>query len=235
MFSYASKRITRGRGLTVALFLSVVLAATLFSGILQGADAVSGSALDNMLKNTKFDIMTTNIYEKNTTKVNIFNIDSYFKTLDGVDGVDHFVRHSIELNSTTINGTIPVTLISLPPSGEIAEGVTAPNGFEDGKIYIDLGSMNATKFTTGQTIDVGMLTYTPTSCVGRFQAAILPSGGGLTDNYGRPDLVYVRLEHRRGLLLQPVGHTRLRGIQQLGRQTPVQHRDSHREHLQGDY
>jgi ABC-type antimicrobial peptide transport system permease subunit len=174
MFSYASKRITRGRGLTVALFLSVVLAATLFSGILQGADAVSGSALDNMLKNTKFDIMDTNIYEKNTTKVNIFNIDSYFKTLDGVDGVDHFVRHSIELNSTTINGTIPVTLISLPPSGEIAKGVTAPNGFEDGKIYIDLGSMNATKFTTGQTIDIGMLTYTPTSVLAGFKRLYFP-------------------------------------------------------------
>jgi FtsX-like permease family len=174
MFSYASKRITRGRGLTVALFLSVVLAATLFSGILQGADAVSGSALDNMLKNTKFDIMDTNIYEKNTTKVNIFNINSYFKTLDGVDGVDHFVRHSIELNSTTINGTIPVTLISLPPSGEIAKGVTAPSGFEDGKIYIDLGSMNATKFTTGQIIDIGMLTYTPTSALANFKRLYFP-------------------------------------------------------------
>ena len=174
MFSYASKRITRGRGLTVALFLSVVLAATLFSGILQGADAVSGSALDNMLKNTKFDIMDTNIYEKNTTKVNIFNIDSYFKTLDGVNGVDHFVRQSIELNSTTINGTIPVTLISLPPSGEIANGVNVPSGLEDGKVYIDLGSMNATKFTTGQIIDIGMLTYTPTMNLAGFKRLYFP-------------------------------------------------------------
>ena len=71
MFSYASKRITRGRGLSLALFLSVVLAATLFSGILQGADAVGGSALDNMLTNTKYDIIATNTYEKNTTAVNI--------------------------------------------------------------------------------------------------------------------------------------------------------------------
>ena len=174
MFSYASKRITRGRGLTVALFLSVVLAATLFSGILQGADAVSGSALDNMLKNTKFDIISTNIYEKNTTKVNIFNIDAYFKTLNGVDGVDHFVREAIELNSTTINGTIPVTLISLPPSGEIAKGVSAPNGLEDGKVYIDLGSMNATKFMTGQTIDLGLLTYTPTGSLAGFKRLYFP-------------------------------------------------------------
>ncbi len=174
MFSYASKRITRGRGLTIALFLSVVLAATLFSGILQGADAVSGSALDNMLKNTKFDIISTNTMEKNTTKVNIFNIDSYFKTLKGVDGVDHFIRESIELNSTTINGTIPITLISLPPSGEIAKGVSAPNGLEDGKVYIDLGSMNATKFTTGQTIDLGLLTYTPTQNLAGFKKIYFP-------------------------------------------------------------
>jgi ABC-type lipoprotein release transport system permease subunit len=174
MFSYASKRITRGRGLTLALFLSVVLAATLFSGILQGADAVGGSALDNMLKNTKFDLISTNIYEKNTTKVNIYNIDGYFKTLSGVDDVDHFIREAVELNSTTVNGTISVTLIALPTNGTIAKGVSAPNGLVDGKIYIDLGSVNATKFTTGSTIDLGLLTYNPLSAIAGFKKLYFP-------------------------------------------------------------
>ena len=75
MFSYASKRIIRGRGLSLALFLSVVLAATLFSGILQGADAVGGSALDNMLDKSDWDVIDTNIYSKNTTETHIYDID----------------------------------------------------------------------------------------------------------------------------------------------------------------
>ena len=174
MFSYASKRITRGRGLSLALFLSVVLAATLFSGILQGADAVGGSALDNMLTKTKFDVITTNIYEKNTTAVNIYNINSYFKTLKGVDEVDHFIRQSIELNSTTVKGTVAVTIISLPPTGELASGINAPRGLEDGKVYIDIGSVNATLFTTGQTVDLGLLTYTPAAAIANFKRLYFP-------------------------------------------------------------
>jgi ABC-type antimicrobial peptide transport system permease subunit len=174
MFSYASKRITRGKGLSLALFLSVVLAATLFSGILQGADAVGGSALDNMLKNTKFDVISTNVYEKNTTKVNIYNIDGYFKALKGIDGVDHFIRQSIELNSTTVNGTVSVIIIALPPSGEISKGINAPNGLEDGKLYIDVGSMNATLFKPGETIGLGLLTYTPLSSIANFKRLYFP-------------------------------------------------------------
>ncbi len=174
MFSYAAKRMTRGRGLSLALFLSVVLAATLFSGILQGADAVSGSALDNMLDNTKFDVIDTNIYEKNTTAVNIYNIDEYFMALDGVDGVDHFIRQTIELNSTTVNGTVEVLIIALPPDGEIAEGISAANGLEDGKLYIDMGSTNATLFKEGDVVDLGLLTYTPASAIANFKRMYFP-------------------------------------------------------------
>jgi ABC-type antimicrobial peptide transport system permease subunit len=173
MFSYASKRMTRGRGLSMALFLSVVLAAILFSGILQGADAVAGSALDNMLTNTKWDVIDTNIYEKNTTAVNIYNIDEYFKTLDGVDGVDHFIRQTIELNSTTVSGTVEVTIIALPPEGEIAGGISGAD-LEDGKLYIDRGSMNATLFKVGETVDLGVLSYTPASAYANFQRIYFP-------------------------------------------------------------
>jgi hypothetical protein len=40
MFSYARRRLLRGRSAFLALFMSVALATTLFSGILRGADAV---------------------------------------------------------------------------------------------------------------------------------------------------------------------------------------------------
>ena len=161
MFSYASKRITRGRGLFLALFLSVVLAATLFSGILQGADAVGGSMISGTLNASKYDIVSTVSEEKNVTRTNIYNIDSYFKSVDGVESVDHFLREEIDLNSTIMNTTIPTTIVAVPPSSELAKGINAPNGLEDGKLYIDLGSANATKFSPGQTISMGLLTYEP--------------------------------------------------------------------------
>lgn len=174
MFSYASKRITRGRGLSLALFLSVVLAATLFSGILQGADAVGGSALDNMLDKSDWDVIDTNIYSKNTTETHIYDIDSYFLDLDGVESVDHFIRQGIELNSTRINGTVPVTIIALPSNGKLSAGITAPGGLEDGKLYIDVGSVNATRFTVGETIDLGLLTYRPLSGSADFRRLYVP-------------------------------------------------------------
>jgi len=173
MFSYASKRMIRGRGLSLALFLSVVLGATLFSGILQGADAVGGSALDNMLENTKWDVIDTNIYEKNTTAVNIYNIDEYFMSLEGVDGVDHFIRQTIELNSTSIDGVVEVTIIAIPPDGEIAEGISGAD-LEDGKLYIDRGSVNATLFKEGDMVDLGVLSYTPVSAIANFKRLYFP-------------------------------------------------------------
>ena len=169
MFSYASKRIIRSRGLSLALLLSIILAATLFSGILQGADAVGGSILRNALSTTKYDVITTNIDEKNVTRTNIYNIDAYFEALDGVETVDHFMRQDINLNSTTINGTIPTKIIALPPSSGLVNGMNIPSGLEDGKVYIDLGSMNATQFKPGEEISLGLMTYKPMGNLASFQ------------------------------------------------------------------
>ena len=174
MFSYASKRIIRSRGLSLALFLSIILAATLFSGILQGADGVGGSILTNALKATKYDIITTNVDEKNVTRANIYHIDGYFKTLNGVEEVDHFMRQGIELNSTTIVGTVSTTIIALPSDSGLVIGIDAPGGLEDGKAYMDLGSMNATKFKPGDEISLGLLTYIPAGYIASFKRMYFP-------------------------------------------------------------
>ena len=180
MFSYASKRITRDRSLFLALFLSVVLAATLFSGILQGADAVGGSMISGTLNATKYDIVSTVSEEKNVTRTNIYNIDSYFEAVNGVDSVDHFLREEIELNSTIMNTTLPTTIVAVPPNSELAKGINAPNGLEDGKLYIDLGSANVTKFSPGKTISMGLLTYQPYGTLLGFETEYFPIQVGST-------------------------------------------------------
>jgi ABC-type antimicrobial peptide transport system permease subunit len=169
MYSYALKRITRDKGLFLALFVSVVLSATLFSGILQGADTVGGSLLSYTQKAMKYDVISTAFDKKNVTETKIYGIDSYYRTLNGVEGVDHFLRMDIELNSTSINGIIPTTIVAVPASSELAKGINAPQGgLEDGKLYMDLGSMNATKLAAGWKVSLGLLTYKP-------------RGGGITD------------------------------------------------------
>ena len=180
MFSYASKRLTRGRGLSLALFLSVILAATLFSGILQGSDAVGGSLISNSLKDTRYDIVATNVDEKNVTKTNIYGIDAYFEAQTGVETADHFLREEITLNSTAVNGTVTATIVAIPPTSGLLKNVDAPNGFEDGKVYVVAGSVNATEFVDGDAVSLGLLTYAPFKGIADFRRQYFPAVVGST-------------------------------------------------------
>ena len=56
MFRYAVKRISRSGSIFLALFLSVALAATLFSGILHGADTVGVAMLDKAFEALQMSI-----------------------------------------------------------------------------------------------------------------------------------------------------------------------------------
>jgi len=66
-------------------------------------------------------------------------------------------------------GTVSTTIIALPPDSGLAIGIEAPDGLEDGKVYMDLGSMNATKFEPGEEISLGLLTYTPLQTLAGFK------------------------------------------------------------------
>jgi len=118
MFRYAAKRIVRGRWLFLSLFLSVALAATLFSGILQGADAVGAAILDQTLESAYVDIISS-ATDKNVTETHYFEIDEIFGKVDGVESVDHFIRWKVELRSSEINGTLEAVLLALPDDSSL--------------------------------------------------------------------------------------------------------------------
>ena len=174
MFSYASRRITRGRSLFLALFLSVVLAATLFSGILQGADAVGGSTLTKTLSAMRYDIVAVNPYDKDVAVTHLYAIDGYFGATQGVEHVDHFLRLEVEFNSTYLNGTFPTLLVSVPSNSSLGGQVNVDGGFQDGKVYVDLGSMNTTKLTPGSKVNLGVLTYRPGGDLADFHRLYYP-------------------------------------------------------------
>ncbi len=160
MFRYAVKRILRGKGLFLSLFLSVALAATLFSGILQGADAIGVAILDNTLQSAYVDIISS-APDKNVTKTHYWEIDDIFSNVEGVKSSDHFIRFSAELESKSINGTVKTVILALPEDSSLYEGVSGVQVFEDGVIYVDASSANASDILAGQTLNIVFETYLP--------------------------------------------------------------------------
>ncbi|MBN2336381.1 FtsX-like permease family protein [Candidatus Bathyarchaeota archaeon] len=160
MFSYAVKRITRGRGLFLSLFLSVALAATLFSGILQGADAIGVAILDETLETAYVDIISS-APDKNVTKTHYFEVDELFSQVDGVRQVDHFIRWGVMLNSTAVNATIEASVLALPSDSSLYDGMNIDGVMEDGVIYIDASSTNATEMLASDPLTIIFNTYMP--------------------------------------------------------------------------
>lgn len=160
MFRYAAKRIARGGSIFLALFLSVVIATTLFSGILQGADAVSVSLLNRVLDATDVDIVST-ARDKNLTRTRVYEIDEILGAVEGVESVDHIVRWEVLVNITGWNESNPFMVVALPDDSSLLKGITGVEKLEEGKIYIDSASVNASDFAYGEKVTLNVDTYEP--------------------------------------------------------------------------
>jgi ABC-type antimicrobial peptide transport system permease subunit len=160
MFRYAVKRIIRGRTLFLALFLSVALSATLFAGILQGADAVGVSLLHNALRTAPFDIVSS-APDKNITKTRIYDIENVLGGIEGIEHIDHFIRWTVELQAPNLNGTSESIVIALPDDSVLYEGINGIERFEKDEIYVDLGSSNSTEVLINDKITLKVETYLP--------------------------------------------------------------------------
>ncbi|TRO52012.1 hypothetical protein E2P71_08315, partial [Candidatus Bathyarchaeota archaeon] len=90
MFRYAIKRIMRGKGMFLSLFLSVALASTLFAGILQGADAIGARSLEQIFQSAPYDIIDQ-ASDKNITKTRILDVENVLGEIDGVTHIDQFI------------------------------------------------------------------------------------------------------------------------------------------------
>ena len=160
MFRYAIKRIIRGRSLFLSLFLSVALAATLFSGILQGADAVGVAILDKTLDSAYVDIISSSP-DKNITETRYYDIDEIFGEIEGVDSVDHYIRWRFRVLSPLLNGSLDTAVLAVPPDSSIYNGLSGIDELEDGKIYIDASSRNATEILESGSVTIAFETYAP--------------------------------------------------------------------------
>jgi len=160
MFNYAIKRIIRGKGLFLSLFLSVALASTLFAGILQGADVIGAKSLEQIFESAPYDIISV-APDKNITKTRISEIEEFFGPVEGVERLDYFMRTPIRLfEPGTVNTTIEgAYLIAIPDDSIFYEGLVGIDQFERGKVYFDASSADAPLFVENGTVIIEMETY----------------------------------------------------------------------------
>ena len=160
MFNYAIKRIIRGKGLFLSLFLSVALASTLFAGILQGADVIGAKSLEQIFASAPYDIISM-APDKNITKTHISEIDDFFGPVEGVERLDYFMRTPVQLyepgsNNITIEG---VYMVAIPDDSIFYDGLVGVDQLERGKVYFDTSSATAPLFVENGTVVIQMETY----------------------------------------------------------------------------
>ncbi len=160
MFSYAAKRISRGRSLFLALFLSVTLAATLFSGILHGADAVGVAMLDKALEATDVDIISS-AENRNLTEAAPEKVEEIVEGLEHVIWVDRLIRWEQEFNTTAMNASIPFTIVAIDSDSSLLAGIQGVEELEPGKVYIEVTSNTTSSFQPGETATMKLPTYAP--------------------------------------------------------------------------
>lgn len=160
MFQYAVKRLIRGRGLFLSLFLSVAIASTLFAGILQGADAIGARSLDQIFESAPYDIITT-ASDKNITKTQITNVEEFFGEIEGVESLHYFEWSPVRLYEPgTVNTTIDgVYMVAVPDGSKFYDGLVGVDQFERGKVYFDVSSADVEPFVENGTVVIEMETY----------------------------------------------------------------------------
>ena len=160
MFNYAIKRIIRGKGLFLSLFLSVALASTLFAGILQGADVIGAKTIEQVFESAPYDIISM-APDKNITKTHISEIEEFFGPVEGVERLDYFMRTPIRLfEPGTVNTTIEgVYMVAIPDASIFYEGLVGVDQFEYGEVYFDASSADAPLFVENGTVIIEIETY----------------------------------------------------------------------------
>jgi hypothetical protein len=167
MYSYALKRLTRGRGIFLALFLSVALAATLFSGILQASDSVGAFMLGKALDATDVDIVSS-AENRNLTRTSLAEVEEAIGGLEHVGWVEHLIRsvelgpgEGMELYLPDVNVSFPFTFIAMASDSTLLQGLEGLDILEPGKIYLAGGSANASLFDEGEIVTAVVPTYVP--------------------------------------------------------------------------
>jgi ABC-type antimicrobial peptide transport system permease subunit len=159
MFQYALKRIIRGKGLFLSLFLSIALASTLFAGILQGADAIGAKSLEQIFDSAPYDIIDE-AFSKNITKTRILEVENILGDIEGVTRIDQFIWASVQMFEPGLNTTVDGVFIVAVPDGSIFyDELVGIDEMERGKIYFDVSSALTEEYLANGSVVLNIDTY----------------------------------------------------------------------------
>jgi len=168
MFSYAAKHVSRGRSFFIPLLIGVTLAVTLFSSILQGADTVSLAMFDKVMKATDVDIILS-AENRNITQLSARIVQETIKRNKQVRDVDYLLIFEAEVNTTKEEAPSLWEIVAITESSGFWEDISGIGKPEQGNVYIDSSSTNASNFFKGQVITLGIETYYPYSPFASFE------------------------------------------------------------------
>ncbi len=159
MFRYAVKRIIRGKGMFLSLFLSVALATTLFAGILQGADAIGARSLDQIFDSAPYDIIDEASH-KNITKTRILDVENVLGHIEGVTSISKFIWAPVRMYEPGVNASVEgVYLIAIPDGSKFYDGLKGVEQLERGKIYFDVSSALTEEYLANGSVTLNINTY----------------------------------------------------------------------------
>jgi ABC-type antimicrobial peptide transport system permease subunit len=157
MYSYTFQRITRSWGLFIAFFLGLVLAVSLFAGIIMGSDSIGYQTVKEAMINIPVDLSETRIASLST--INSSEVESTLSSISAkvpyVVDAEAMYKFNVSVLNLNNNFTAPFVITALMNDSALFRDTVFSNAegnFSINQILIEEGSVNASKFFPGDTV-----------------------------------------------------------------------------------
>ncbi len=167
MFAYGLKRLVRGWGGFIALFLGVTIATTLFAGTILGAEKVGFEMLDEAMDLVPVDIITADLV-RDVTAVDYSDLEEEIGQLENVVNTEQVIRWTSMINwvdyFNAVNN-VNFDIAAVEENSTLWYDVFGPGsrGVRPGEIYIDVDSSHAPDLEVGMKVTLVIFTHNPIS------------------------------------------------------------------------
>ena len=167
MFSYGLKRLVRGWGGFIALFLGVTIATTLFAGTILGAEKVGFEMLDEAMDLVPVDIITADLV-RDITVVDYSDLEAEISQLENVVSTQQVIRWDAMLNWVdyyNAENNVAFDIAAVEENSTLWYDIFGPGsaGVQPGEIYVDVDSSHAPDLEVGMKVTLVIFTHNPSS------------------------------------------------------------------------
>jgi len=167
MFAYGLKRLIRGWGGFIALFLGVTIATTLFAGTILGAEKVGFEMLDEALDLVPVDIITADLV-RDITIVDYSDLEAEIDQLENVVSTQQVIRWESMINWVDYfnpENNVVFDIAAVEENSTLWYDIFGPGsaGVQPGEIYVDVDSSHAPDLEVGMTVTLVIFTHNPAS------------------------------------------------------------------------